>query len=474
MCSVSGAILQRSWDPEKVEHLLEIIKKAEQRGRDSCGIVWLNRDKDFESLLEIANPSEVVEKAFDHPTILNGNIFINNNRAEPTTEYVKDKTLKDVQPFVYSNRFAIAHNGTIANDKELEKKYDLKRETKIDSAIIPPLLEKLWDGSNEGLVKILKEELVGSYALAIIDKEQPDKLFLAVNYKPMYLTYSDKALFFSSLESYLEEDDLNTIFDLNSKTRALKPYSLAVVSRSNGSFDIEEYSLWEKDVKDFKKALVVCSGGLDSTVVATEMKKKGYDVTLLHFMYKARAESKEVEAVKKIAEALDCEALFVETEIFKNVIKHSRLTETKEDLVTEGKGEASAELAWEWVPARNLIFLSIATGIAEGYGFDIIALGNNLEEAGAYPDNEMIFVNKFAEVLPYATNLQKRVTIQMPVGNLMKHEIVKKALELEAPIQYSWSCYNGTDKHCGTCGPCYMRRNAFKMLGQEDMIEYAE
>lgn len=471
MCSVSGAMFSRSMQPDKVEHLLDIIKKAEQRGRDSCGIVWL--DKDFESLLGVEKPSELVNKALQHPSILRGSLFINNNRAEPTTEYVKEKGIKDVQPF-FGSRFAIAHNGTIANDKELEKKYSLKRDTKIDSAIIPPLLEKLWDGSNEGLVKILRDELVGSYAIAIIDKQQPDKLFLAVNYKPMYITYSKEAVFFSSLENYLQEDNLNSIFDLTSKTKALKPYSLAVLNRSEGSFGIEEYNLWQKEEKDFKKALVVCSGGLDSTVVATEMKKKGYDITLLHFMYKARAESKEVEAIKKIAEELDCEALFVETEIFKNVIKHSRLTETKEDLVTEGKGEASAELAWEWVPARNLIFLSIATGIAEGYGFDVIALGNNLEESGAYPDNEMIFVNKFAEILPYATNLQKRVTIEMPVGNLMKHEIVKRALEIDAPIQYSWSCYNGTDKHCGTCGPCYMRKNAFKMLGKEDMIEYAE
>jgi len=56
----------------------------------------------------------------------------------------------------------------------------------------------------------------------------------------------------------------------------------------------------------------------------------------------------------------------------------------------------------------------------------------------------------------------------MPTGNLMKREIVELGLEVNAPMQFSWSCYSGTDRHCGTCGPCYMRKNAFKLAGVKD------
>src|SRR5690606_35279475 len=148
----------------------------------------------------------------------------------------------------------------------------------------------------------------------------------------------------------------------------------------------------------------------------------------------------------------------------------SRLTNTLDELVTADEGAAGAEYAHEWVPARNLVMLSLATAVAESAGFPYIVLGNNLEEAGAYPDNEMQFINKLNEVLPYATNLHHYVEILMPVGNLMKHEIVRTGLELDAPMDLTWSCYEGGTVHCGTCGPWFMRKKAFEMNGQTDHV----
>ena len=75
----------------------------------------------------------------------------------------------------------------------------------------------------------------------------------------------------------------------------------------------------------------------------------------------------------------------------------------------------------------------------------------------------MIFINKLNEVLPYATNLGKKVSILMPLGNLVKHEIVKKGLEVGAPIHLTWSCYEGGDNPCNSCGPDFMRRHAFRI-----------
>lgn len=471
MCSINGCII---FEKERNDdEILEIERKlrgliiaGEDRGRDSYGIVSILRDGGIIEIKEIGKPSDSLHKK---PRFVNKNttVVINNNRAEPTTEYIPNKTENDIQPF--GNRIIVAHNGTIANDKDLEAKYNLSRNTKIDSAILPPLFEKLWDHSLEGLRQILVNEVVGSYALAIISKDRPNTLYLACNYKPIFLDYDPKldVLFFSSLESYLKVHEKPLWID--NPRKQLEPYSAIKITTDK---EEEKISLWIKDERRRKKALVVCSAGLDSTVTARLMQVQGYEITLLHFKYRHRAEKREEEQVKKIAKHLGCDLMVVNTTLFKDVIKHSRLTNTYEEIVKERNGEAGVELAYEWVPARNLIFLAIATGIAEAYGYETIALGVNLEEGGAYPDNEMIFVEKLNEVLPYATNLQKKVKIVMPVGNLMKHEIVKLGLEINAPLHLTWSCYEGGEKHCGKCGPCYMRKKAFEMNGLEDVIEY--
>ena len=443
MCSISGCLV----DSAKIDsfYLRDIIKKAQERGRDSCGIYI---DGTLYSSIEKGVIPKIPISIYE--------IAINNNRAEPTTEYVENKTDKDVQPFV-TKRFVVAHNGTIANDKELIKKYSLKTVSKIDSAVIAPLLEKIWNGTVEHLIEVLRDEIVGSYAMAIWDKKT-HTLYLAVNYKPLFITFKGDTIYFSSLRKYLNTYD--------NKIVQVPPYSLLVLK---GGQLIQPHSLWRPAPEKDKKVLVICSGGLDSVVTATYLKDQGYDVTLVHFVYGCRAEKKEIQAVKDVSDYLNMSYLLVPLDIFKTVIGHSRLTNTKDQLAD---GEASAELAWEWVPARNLIMYSIATALAESRGVTYIALGNNLEESGAYPDNEMIFAQKFNDILPYATNLQNRVEMLQPVGNLMKHEIVKMGLELKAPLHLTWSCYEGRDLHCGVCGPCYMRKKAFIMNKVEDCIKY--
>jgi 7-cyano-7-deazaguanine synthase len=118
--------------------------------------------------------------------------------------------------------------------------------------------------------------------------------------------------------------------------------------------------------------------------------------------------------------------------------------------------------------------LSVATAFAEAKGFDVIVLGNNMEEAGAYPDNEPEFIRRFNEVLPFAVGANKQVRVIMPVGDLMKHEIVKMGFENGAPMELTWSCYKNGNKHCGKCGPCFMRRTAFEINNINEVIEYEE
>jgi 7-cyano-7-deazaguanine synthase len=213
----------------------------------------------------------------------------------------------------------------------------------------------------------------------------------------------------------------------------------------------------------------VCSGGLDSVVAATYVKKViGVDTELIHFCYGSRAEGPEVIAVQAAADALGVPCTVFPLPVYKP--SDSPLLQADSKIAG---GEEGAEFAHEWVPARNLLLLSVATAYAEANGFDTIVLGNNLEEAGAYPDNEPEFIAKFNDLLPFAVGDGKRMRVMMPVGNLMKHEIVELGHRIGAPLDKTWSCYRAGEQHCGTCGPCYMRRTAFEINGLEEVITYA-
>ena len=480
MCSISGGMfptragknstLQKAF----IESVADLICKAQDRGRDSFGVVCLCDDG-------AAYFSKYIGAPKDHPEFIDEmhnipgpgiSVIINNNRAEPTTEYVKEKKLSDVQPFM-CGKWIVAHNGTIANDKELIQQFGLEVESSIDSAVLPALFHHLLgdEFSGKAVAEILKKYIVGSYALAIAHIDYPQELILATNYKPLYVARNihTGVVYFSSLKEYLQPLSLFGRLHSHRQVHQVEPYSLLHLTLVEDDLAVDEFSL--KKSEGNKRALVVCSGGLDSTVTATlATKKLGYDVTLLHFKYKCRAEAREVEAIRKIADRLGCDYLYVETDLFKSVIGGSRLTGTRDEIA---EGEAGAEFAHEWVPARNLIMLALATGIAESKGYDVIMLGNNLEEAGAYPDNEMEFINKFNDILPFATQVDRHVRIEMPVGNLMKHEIVKLGLEIGAPLDITWSCYEGGELPCGKCGPCFMRTTAFKMHGVIDPQQYA-
>jgi 7-cyano-7-deazaguanine synthase len=464
VCSVSGVLILNPKNFEKIEkRLASILKKAEDRGRDSFGIVVIQKDGEIKVRKSLGKPSEKEELLYG---IIdeNSRVVIANNRAEPTTEYVRQKTEDDIQPFI-GERYIVTHNGIIANDTEIEKKYNLIRKTKIDSSILPPFLDKLWDGRVESLRNMLNE-IRGSFALIIGDKKNPDRIFLAQNFKPLYMAYdySLEAVFFTSLDDYFDVKPFDPV-----NVTKLEPYSIVMVNTQKQMVKVPLI----KNEKSRKKILVVASGGLDSTVAATKLIREGNDVVLLHFNYRHKAEEREREAVRKIAEYLQVPLIEIDTDLFK-MIGHSTLIKGGGDIVKDRSGEEGAEFAHEWVPARNLIFLSVAIAIAESNGFDAVASGINLEEAGAYPDNEMEFIRLLNKLSPYATGPNKKVEVLMPVGNLVKHEIVKLGYEIGAPLHLTWSCYEGGQKHCGKCGPCYMRKMAYKINGLKDPVEYEE
>lgn len=466
MCSIGGVLIFGDLDDERARAIEDKLKSiavaASERGRDSFGLVALDRDGRFRAYKDRRSASEALR---DMPRMITADTVaaIFNDRAEPTTEHVAEKSQEDIQPMV-GERIAVTHNGTIANDGELERKYGLRRRSRIDTAVLPPLLEKLWDGTLEDLARILRDVVVGSYALAILDSSRPGKLWLAANFKPLYYMWDKElnALFFASSDDYLQSDVAPWE---GNYVKRLEPYTAVEIGVDRTWRTV---SLWRKS--GGRRVLVVASGGLDSTTAATALLRQGYEVALLHFNYRHVAEGPEDRAVREISKALGVPLIEIDMDFFKLAGGSPLLGQGEINRVDAGR--EGAEFAHEWVPARNFVFIALAVALAEAWGYDYVALGINMEEAGAYPDNEMEFVRLLNKVLPYATGPQRRVQILMPVGGLVKHEIVKLGLEVKAPLHLTWSCYDKGPKHCGRCGPCYMRRWAFKINGVRDPVEY--
>ncbi len=452
MCAIFGALVRPGHASEALKILETIWDTGSERGRDGRGFYLRARDTGYtchfrDTVRSDGSPNFIQVSSWD---IANGATIIGNFRAEPTTEYVADKSLSDQQPYVLDN-WAVVHNGTIANDKALRTG---ELTTTIDSAAI---VEQLASENVCGIRAFQRtvKRLKGSYAIAAFTK-QTQALYIAANYRPIWYIACEAGLFFASTRDSFPDGYF---------PRMHEPYSVG------------EYVLYGQNARMSlrnpvdparKKALVVCSGGLDSVVSAVYAQKRmNLDVELLHFHYGSRAASPETKAIHAVAKAL-------------NVPVHIKMLPMwdKEDsplLQADSAiagGEQGAEFAHEWVPARNLVMLAVATAYAEAKGFGYIVLGNNLEEAGAYPDNEPEFIAKFNDLLPFAVGDGRRVSVIMPVGNMMKHEIVKLGLALDAPLHLTWSCYRAGEVHCGKCGPCFMRRTAFKINGAPEVIDY--
>lgn len=459
MCAITGLL---SVSPDNVEHLsdrfrngfVRLLKASEERGRDGFGYLIVPTEHSGRpTIREQYIPRqgykpEDLQAHYNHiyNQLYTTKCLIANHRAEPTTEYVENKRTEDQQPYRCGDWFAV-HNGTIANDKQLMDELKVDPPTQIDSFAIPAL------AAVKG-IHHLRTKLKGSYATLLWNTQQKELIALR-NYQPLTVLYvpGEEVFVFSSLLTAKE-------FIPGSESLNFPPYSLGRSFKLHGAFSVET-----EDGQNGQRALVVCSGGLDSTTAATVAKRNHQEVCLLHFLYGCMAEEREMKAVADIAERLNCQYKYIDMGWLKQ-LGGSSLTEN-------GKisdGVSGAEFAHEWVPARNTAMIGITAAYADRFDCGSIYLGLNLEEAGAYPDNTVEFYQKFNAVLDCGT--RARPQIINPLGNLTKKEIVELAYKLGAPIDLSWSCYHGGAKHCGTCGPCHMRQVAHQMIGREDSVAY--
>ena len=218
-----------------------------------------------------------------------------------------------------------------------------------------------------------------------------------------------------------------------------------------------------------KKAVCILSGGMDSTLASYLAKKDGYEIIAVHFNYGQRTEHKELEAFRNITKALDVKEKYEIDIPFFTQIGASALTDKTLDIPTDGIEEG---VPITYVPFRNGIFLSIATAIAEKHGATALFIGVVQEDSSGYPDCTDTFIDKMQDAMNQGTKEETKLDIITPLVHMSKAQIVTKALELNVPLELTWSCYANEELACGVCDSCRLRLNGFKIAGSKDKIEY--
>lgn len=222
-----------------------------------------------------------------------------------------------------------------------------------------------------------------------------------------------------------------------------------------------------------KKAISVLSGGLDCTV-ATSVYAKDYEIHAITFNYGQKAFKRELKAAEEICKKMNWTHEVINLD-WLSKISTSSLNTTEEipevSLEDLDDIEKSSETASSvWVPARNTVFTSIALSYAESIGAEIIIVGWDAEEAATFPDNSKEFLEKFNELIDVGS--PDNIKIEAPAIDLDKEEIVELGVKVGAPMELSYSCYKGGDKHCGVCESCMRRKRAFEKSNIKDLSEY--
>jgi len=220
-----------------------------------------------------------------------------------------------------------------------------------------------------------------------------------------------------------------------------------------------------------KKAVVILSGGMDSTLSSYIAKNDGYELIAVHFNYGQRTQNKELKAFKDICKKLNIETKYEIDIPFFTQIGANALTDLSIDIPTSGL-EAGVPITY--VPFRNGIFLAIATAIAEKEAARAIYIGVVQEDSSGYPDCTNSFINSISKAINEGTKDDTKIDIITPLIHLNKSQIVQKAIELNVPLELTWSCYKEETQACGVCDSCRLRLNGFEKANKKDPIKYKE
>jgi len=218
-----------------------------------------------------------------------------------------------------------------------------------------------------------------------------------------------------------------------------------------------------------RTAVVALSGGMDSCVTAS-IANESYNLALIHINYGQRTEMRELKAFNDIADYYKVEKkLIIDLSHFSR-IGGSSLTDFK--LTVEKANLSNKEIPNSYVPFRNANILCACVSWAEVLKAEAVFIGAVYEDASGYPDCRPRFFQAFEKVIALGTKPDSNIKIETPIIRLSKSEIVKKGIELNAPLHLTWSCYQSEDEACGVCDSCAYRLRGFSQAGIEDPIPY--
>ena len=225
-----------------------------------------------------------------------------------------------------------------------------------------------------------------------------------------------------------------------------------------------------EDVEQPRLAVCLVSGGMDSCVTAAIAHEENDSLAFLHISYGQRTQQRELKAFEAIADHYHVDLRLVISFDHLARIGGSSLTDTQ--IAVTAPDLTTRSIPSSYVPFRNAHLLSTAVSWGEVINASAIYIGAVAEDSSGYPDCRPEFYAAFQEAIDVGTKPETRITIRTPVIHMRKSEIVRKGLELGAPLHLTWSCYQESDRACGNCDSCALRLRAFREAGVTDPIPY--
>jgi 7-cyano-7-deazaguanine synthase len=215
--------------------------------------------------------------------------------------------------------------------------------------------------------------------------------------------------------------------------------------------------------------ICVFSGGIDSTVLLCQLLANGDDVRAVSIDYGQRHGARELEAASRIAAVEGVPHDVVDVSGLAALLPGS--SQTDPSVAVPLGHYADPSMRASIVPNRNMILLSAAAAICLAHGGEAVVYGAHAGDSDVYPDCREVFAGALDVALQLCDH--RPVRLERPFVNLTKSDIVKKGVYLGAPLEMTWSCYVGGSVHCGNCGTCFERREAFAANNYDDPTEYS-
>ena len=217
-------------------------------------------------------------------------------------------------------------------------------------------------------------------------------------------------------------------------------------------------------------AVVLMSGGMDSTVCTAIATHEGCEVAGLHVQYGQRTQERELYSFQRVCDHYSISRRLVVDISHLAAIGGSSLTDPS--MPVSDAALHATHIPTSYVPFRNANILAIATSWAEILGAERLYIGAVQDDSSGYPDCREEFFNAFQTVIITGTKPGNMLRIHTPVIHDSKENIVRRGLSLNVPFEHTWSCYRSIDVACGTCDSCALRLRGFERAGVKDPLEY--